>query len=952
MKRVLLLIFTLFSVLTATAIYAQGGDARYTISGKVTDKGTGEPIPYAQVILKETSQWGVTNDEGIFKIESVFAGDYTLESVVLGYVTYRLPITVSKDITTLNIKMSEDNLKLEQVVVTAVSAGTMNSSSKIDKTAIEHVQASSISDVMQLLPGNVVSNPDLTTANTIQIRSLNEDANSNRGVGLLINGAQVSNDASMSSIVKSGVAALPEVDFRSYSTDNIESIQVLKGVVSAEYGDVTSGAVMITTKAGRTPFEVRFKTDPRTKAAAINKGFSLSKDAGYLNLDLDYAHATSDLRSPVKTYARTNAGITYSNTFTLSNKPFRFNARLNGSFVNNNVKTDPDVAKDDFTEISDNNVMLSLYGNWMVNSKWLSVLNYNFSASYANNTTQEYEVLSGGMLPTTNVTTEGISEGYLMEINNNFDQRVHDVPLYLNGKVSGVLNKKAGKNLFKTTLGIEWNSKGNLGDGVYYVGPQPQYFRQQAYSDDPFLHNFAAFLEEKITVPVGETKLEMSLGARFNKMMIEGYDYAPTIDPRLNGRYVLVDKRHSTFFKHFALRGGWGIMQKLPTLSLLYPGELYIDNAIFTYNNTTTGQQLAVIDTRITPNYLDYNIEAAKTRNMEVGFDLNIGGVEMGFTYFNEKLSNGITDNRNISPRTVNYYSDVTDVNAAPKLEDGKVMIKNDLGNYVEAPYYTREEYVQYSNPDNRAKIDKWGVEYEFNFGKIKSLNTSVLMSGAYIKTTNSYSGEKYAYSGGADPVNPALEFPYIAVFAGNDELGTIDVRDRLNTNVSFVTNIPSIRMVVSLTLQCVWMDRYWSEFENGEIYYEDANGSAIYEDFSGESTLNKLYKDPIAYIDFEGTVRPFSDYHTTSDPDLKRRLAQMRETTTLSYYYAVNSYNPYFMANIRVTKEIGDLAAISFYANNFTNSNPIMVNDARPNSSGLRKNTNIYFGAELKLTF
>ena len=56
-------------------------------------------------------------------------------------------------------------------------------------------------------------------------------------------------------------------------------------------------------------------------------------------------------------------------------------------------------------------------------------------------------------------------------------------------------------------------------------------------------------------------------------------------------------------------------------------------------------------------------------------------------------------------------------------------------------------------------------------------------------------------------------------------------------------------------------------------------------------------------------------------------------------------------MANIRVTKEIGDFAKISFYANNFTNSRPIMKNNARPNMLGERKNTSIYFGAELRIT-
>jgi len=77
-----------------------------------------------------------------------------------------------------------------------------------------------------------------------------------------------------------------------------------------------------------------------------------------------------------------------------------------------------------------------------------------------------------------------------------------------------------------------------------------------------------------------------------------------------------------------------------------------------------------------------------------------------------------------------------------------------------------------------------------------------------------------------------------------------------------------------------------------------------------------------------------------------------LRKATDVSYYFNKQGYDPFFMANIRVTKEIGKLASLSFYANNFTNSTPIMKDKARPNAVGTRVNPGIYFGAELKLTF
>lgn len=76
-----------------------------------------------------------------------------------------------------------------------------------------------------------------------------------------------------------------------------------------------------------------------------------------------------------------------------------------------------------------------------------------------------------------------------------------------------------------------------------------------------------------------------------------------------------------------------------------------------------------------------------------------------------------------------------------------------------------------------------------------------------------------------------------------------------------------------------------------------------------------------------------------------------LRKSSDQSWYYLTNGYKPYFMANVRVTKELGNYATLSFYANNFTNSTPRMVNKARPNATPVQKNTPIYFGAELKIT-
>jgi hypothetical protein len=219
---------------------------------------------------------------------------------------------------------------------------------------------------------------------------------------------------------------------------------------------------------------------------------------------------------------------------------------------------------------------------------------------------------------------------------------------------------------------------------------------------------------------------------------------------------------------------------------------------------------------------------------------------------------------------------------------------------------------------------------------------------------TEDYStGQIYSYQRGQDPIDPQSDNKYYGIYVGSSStVGAGTGRERLSTNISLVTRIPSIRMIVSLTTQCIWMENSWNLYDDGNIYKENEQGEPIYGDYNNQSNLTRLYRDPIAYVDRNGVTRPFSDYHTTTDNDLKRRLDVLRLKSDRSFYFLENGYKPYFMANIRVTKELGDIASLSFYANNFTNSRPIMKNKARPNATGGMKNNPIYFGAELKLTF
>ena len=140
------------------------------------------------------------------------------------------------------------------------------------------MQASSLSDIMQLLPGATVSKPDLTSVSTLSLRG-----GASLGTAVIMDGAPISNNSNMQMMTTSIGGAVPAtrgtspqtgIDLRTITTDNIESVEVITGVPSVEYGDLTGGAVIVNTKAGQMCIRDRAKFGQPEVGLGITPGFS------------------------------------------------------------------------------------------------------------------------------------------------------------------------------------------------------------------------------------------------------------------------------------------------------------------------------------------------------------------------------------------------------------------------------------------------------------------------------------------------------------------------------------------------------------------------------------------------------------------------------------------------------------------------------------------------------
>ena len=83
-----------------------------TLAGCVVDDATSEPVEFASILLPESGLWAITDEEGKFTVKNVPMGKMTLTVQCLGYQKRSWPMTITRDVTNLTLRLKEENLKL------------------------------------------------------------------------------------------------------------------------------------------------------------------------------------------------------------------------------------------------------------------------------------------------------------------------------------------------------------------------------------------------------------------------------------------------------------------------------------------------------------------------------------------------------------------------------------------------------------------------------------------------------------------------------------------------------------------------------------------------------------------------------------------------------------------------------------------------------------------------
>ena len=939
-------------------------------SGVVLDKATGKPVEYATVILENTSQWAVADGEGRFTVTNVQPGRNIISISCLGYVTDTREINISRDIDNYTVYLVEDNLALDGAVVTAKEKDNSATTSRlIDKTALDHVQVMNVADIAGLLPGGATVNPNLTEDQQFNIRAGlagSEAGNSSFGTAVEVDGVRLSNNATFASASSSNIKG---VSTNNIASSNVESVEVITGVPSVEYGDMTSGVVKINTRKGATPYIITASTNPRTKQVSASKGFSLGETgkgapAGVINANIEYTKAISDNMSPYTAYDRKQISLTYSNIFNngaFAATPLQFSAGVTGNLGGMDSKADPDKFLDTFEKGRDNALRGNLSFNWLLSKSWITNVELNASVVYADKQTMTRKNYSNS---SSTAAMHGREEGYFVaqDYMEGEDQAIVLIPRGywyntmcvddrpLNYKIALKANwaRQWGKVNNKVKAGAEWTGDGNFGIGEYSedLSTAPS-FREYRYDEIPFMHNFAVYLEDNIMIPIGDSRLNLIAGLRNDNTIIKesAYGMTSSLSPRFNARYTVISpkgRRYKTV-KELSFRASWGIAVKQPSFSVLFPSPTYKDVLTFTPPAASDGSSYLAY--YISPRVMEYNpdLKWQKNRQSEIGMEIDLGGNRISLAAYYNKTFDAYRMSTLYSPFSYNYTStQMLQSNCtipsgnrefAVDRQTGQITVYDKTGvqDPQVIPYVTKkglDSRTIASNDNN--PIARYGVEWVVDFKRIESINTSFRLDGSYYGyryVDSNIEEQSNLQTNGAD----GEPYKYIGFYYGGNNLSNGTEAQSIKTNLTITTHIPKVRMIISLKLQATLL-RYYRNLS------ERADGSTRSHVLTDRNNILSTTTGSIYDEDNFAVLYP--DYYTTADdPSTKRNyledllwakendlqmysdLSKLAKTTNYIWYFGQDYISPYFSANISVTKEIGDFASISFYANNFFNN-------------------------------
>ena len=914
MKKLIFIAFFISGL--CSALFAQTDKA--TVEGVVRDSD-GKPLSFATMFIAELGTGVSTDLEGKFRFTGTKGTEYTLNVSYLNHVDKEVKVKAGSP-EPLVIVLEEQSYELAEVVVMADYKKNQGSTAVINQQALEHIQPTSVADVLSLIPGGLFRESSATGFNRISLRQSGSDDNTSLGMAVVMDGIPQDNDGFRASIPGLSTDEYSDrlgmnrgIDLKTLSTDHIRKIEIVKGISSAKLGNLSSGVIQTTSKIGITPAQLRMKVDPLTKLIYLGKGFRISPKMGYLHTGIDYTSVYDDRRDPMSKYSRLTGQVTYNNSVDVGDKTLFLFFKLSEVYTLNQAKEDE--LTQDYNESFRNkysrtgaSFKAQMYdlGKIVDNVEFIASADYTYDLIDRNRLVQ-----TGTPLPSPLATEEGESEGIYLP-------STYYSPFQIENKPLSLLTQLNAESLFETRsfrhkviYGLSWKRTKNYGEGVMVDMTRPpypgnnEYVRPVPNRSIPALSVGAAYAEEQLKHSNRWFDFELNAGVRFTQMFNLDTKYTELrklqVEPRINAALSFnIDLAGGKSLRNM-FRFGFGQENKLPTLDYIYPDRVYKDMIVLNaYTKQDDPFNHLITYTKIY-DVTNNSLRPNRNTKYEAGWDVEYEGYSLSLTFFKEHSDRGFESVAEYSP--VRYTRYVYPIDGQPSV--GRRPEKED---YVADPYAT---FVDMDIVRNSMKVEKKGLEYLLRFPKIIPLSTTVEINGAYYDTRYSSGAPLQYHPAFRDDDRPQ---PYVGIYRRQDI-----TRQRIfNTNLWFNTNIPRYKMIFTTFFQFIWLNEEMRI--NGDEY-------------------------PSAYFDTDGRM------HTVDD----RILQSIKDGHTVWRHYHI--YKEDFSetlpvsltVNFKVTKEFSRMIRASFFVNNILDINPLYKNRYNQNVRVWQKS---FFGAEMTFSF
>jgi len=787
-------------------------DARATLTGVVRDAATGELLAGVLVRIEGSDLQALTDSAGRYRLPRVPAGVQVLRAERLGYAPARITLTVPlQGVLARDIVMAASALHVEGVVVTADAVsrarGELATASVIAREAIAAQTAASLAGVLELVPGVPLSPPGLDGVQQIGLRAVPTSTGSAAGPSasdlasfgtlVLLDGVPLSNNANLQSTGPRGELRVSStagggIDLRRIPAATIERVEVIRGLPSARYGDLTQGVIVVDTRAGEVEPAFSFRHDARTIEASAVGGRGLGS-AHIATANLDVART------------RLSPGLTDDQSYRvaaqLSHRAFVggdaasarlvLDTRVDAYEVRENSPERPEIRPGYETWTRERGVRISERARLALGGASRLELTASIDKTRQRAFVQSFRLRPA--LPFTDRLTEGRQIGrfvtgpYISEVNLEGD------PWLLYGRLEADLPATWLGFEHRLRTGVEMRREWNAGPGYRFdIATPPQvsfngvrgFDRPRRYDLIPPVATSALYLDDALTRTVaGDMLLSIQAGLRLD-VLHQGTTWFSgardaVLQPRLNVQLSPLP--------WLRLRGAAGQTAKAPDIGSLYPAPEYYDVVNVNWFTPDPAERLAVLTTFIRdPTNPDLGFSTAN--KAEAGIEVSLGGRSaVALVAFDERIrgGHGIRQAPGWLPREHYQLSDSTIGTGRPPT------ILEPASSVDTVP-------LLLSQPANNQRLDSRGLELTATLPEVRPLRTQVELQGAWVETRFARDDIEFNASQFSSFQENALEIriPYWQ--------GTVRVAERAILTSRVIHRQPELGLVITGTVQHV----------------------------------------------------------------------------------------------------------------------------------------------------